>query len=361
MFSALPLCFRPLAVGFSGNRMFYRERGNMRKLFALILIACGFISAGVAVGQTATAAPMVGGAKAPAAAGPVFDVASVRPAAPIDQMTIFAGLRAGKRPEEMHIEGQRATFKYMSLKQLVAYGYKVRPYQVSGPDWMTTDRFDIAAKLSDGATRDDVPAMMQALLMDRFKLAAHLETKEHPVLGLMVAKGGSKMKEVPAAATLDESAELVPGQSKVDTVDGPMLLTRNADGSTTYNMGARGKMTLRVNGQTGTMDLEGSSMSMKGLAMMLTTLGGGSGRQVVDLTGLKGNYDVTVTFALSELVSSLRDSGIEIPGAPPSNGDPTGDSTVADALGKLGLKMQGTKADVEQLVIDHVEKAATEN
>ncbi|MDP9051995.1 MAG: TIGR03435 family protein [Acidobacteriota bacterium] len=333
----------------------------MRNRLAMVVIACGLIPAGAAFGQTAAVVTAADGAKA-AAAVPVFEVASVRPAAPIDQMTIFAGLRAGKRPEEMHIDGQRATFKYMSLKQLVAYGYKVRPYQVSGPDWMTTDRFDIAAKLPDGATRDDVPAMTQALLVERFKLAAHLETKEHPVLGLMLAKGGSKMKEVPAAAAVDESAELKPGQTKVDSVDGPMILTRNVDGSTTYNMGARGKMTLRVDGQTGTMQLEGSSMSMKGLAMMMTTLGGGSGRQVVDQTGLKGNYEVTVSFALSELVSSLRDSGIDIPGAPPpSGGDPAGDSTIADALGKLGLKMQGTKADVEQLVIDHVEKAATEN
>lgn len=321
----------------------------MRIGFVFAMVAIVLAGAGVADGQTA--AP---------AAGPAFEVASVRPAAQIDQAVIFAGLRAGKRPEEMHIETDRATFKYMSLKQLIAYGYKVRAYQVSGPDWTTTDRFDIVAKLPDGASKDDVPAMLQALLDDRFKLTAHLETKDHPVLGLMLGKNGSKMKEVPEAPALDETAELKPGQTKVDSVEGAMILTRNPDGSTTYNMGTRGKMTLRVNGDAGTMDLEGTAMTMKGLASILTTLGGGSGRQVVDMTGLKGTYEVKVVFGLQELTASLRDSGIDIPGGPGSN-DPSGNSTVADALNSLGLKMQGTHAPVEQLVIDHVEKLPTEN
>jgi uncharacterized protein (TIGR03435 family) len=329
------------------------------------------MAAGGAYGQTSslpsgaaaqTAAAGAGAATATAA----FEVASVRPAAVIDQATIFAGLRAGRRPESMHIESDRATFKYESLKQLAAYAYKVRAYQVSGPDWMTTDRFDIAATLPQGATRDDVPAMMQALLTDRFKLAAHLETKEHPVIGLMLAKGGAKMKEVPAAAALDESAELKPGETKVDSADGTTILSRNVDGSTTYKMGVRGTMTIRVDGQTGTMHLEGDAMTMKGLANMLTSLGGGNGRQVVDLTGLTGHYDVAVEFSLSELVASLRDSGIDVQvggggGGGSTASDPSGDATVSGALSRLGLKMQPTKAPVEQLVIDHVEKVATEN
>lgn len=324
----------------------------MRNRFAVILIASGFVLAGAAFGQTATS-------------GPVFDVASVRPAAPIDQMTILMGLRAGRRPESMHVEGSRATYTYMSLKELIAYGYKVRVYQVSGPDWLVTDRFDIAAKLPDGASKDDVPAMLQALLADRFKLAAHLETKEHPVLGLMAAKTGAKLQEVPAAPALDESVPLKPGETKVDTVDGPMHLIRNPDGTTTYDMGSRGAFTLKVDGDTGTMHLVGSAMSLKGLAMMLTTLGGGAGRQVVDMTGLNGHYELAVDFSLSDLVSSLREQGIDIPTRPQGGGDgaadPGGNLTVADALAKQGLKLEKSKAMVEQLVVDHVEKAATEN
>ncbi|HEV2619706.1 MAG TPA: TIGR03435 family protein [Acidobacteriaceae bacterium] len=345
----------------------------MRMRFVVVMVAIGLTGVGGAFGQSGSLLPVTAAAPGAATAAVAFEVASVRPAAAIDQATIFAGLRAGRRPESMHIETDRATFKYMSLKQLAAYAYKVRAYQVSGPDWMTTDRFDIAAKLPDGASKDDVPAMMQALLADRFKLAAHLETKERPVIGLMLAKGGSsngsssKMKEVSAAPPLDESAALKPGETKVDSIEGTTILSSNADGSTTYRMGARGTMTIRVDGDTGKLHLEGEAMTMDGLAARLTTLGGGNGRQVVDLTALKGNYDFAVEFSLAELVGSLRESGIDVPvrqsggGGPSVAADPGADATVADALGRLGLKLQPTKAPVEQLVIDHVEKTATEN
>jgi len=243
----------------------------------------------------------------------------------------------------MRVDADRATFTYMSLTELIAYGYKVRPYQVSGPDWLVRDRFDIAAKLPEGATRDDVPAMLQALLAERFKLAAHRETKEHPVLGLTLAKGGSKLQESTAApVALDENAPLRPGETKVDSTDGPIRMMRNGDGSTIYNMGARGKFTLTIDGQTGTMHMVASGITMKGLANMLTTLGGGNGRPVVDMTGLTGRYELAVEFSLSDLVTSLKDQGLDIPTGPRGGdggggaSDPSGDSTVADALGKQG-------------------------
>ena len=269
----------------------------------------------------------------------------------------------------MRVEGSRATFTYMSLKELIAYGYKVRTYQISGPDWLATDRFDIVAKLPDGGSKDDAPAMLQALLVERFKLAAHLETKEHPVLGLVVAKGGPKLKEAAAPAeAFDENAPLKPGETKIDSTDGPIRLMRNPDGSTTYNMGERGSFTLKVDGDTGTMHMEADGMTFKGFAGMLTSLGGGAGRQVMDMTGLTGNYQLAVDFSLADLVTSLRDQGIDIPTGPRGGGaatgaasDPGGDTTVSDALAKLGLKLEKSKAMVEQLVIDHAEKTATEN
>ncbi|HEX9202044.1 MAG TPA: TIGR03435 family protein [Acidobacteriaceae bacterium] len=335
----------------------------MRIQFGLSVVAAALF-AGAVLGQTATSPSQ---AAPSTSAGLTFDVASVRPAAAIDQATMLAGLRAGKRPQWMRVEGSRATYTYMSLKELVADAYKVRPYQVSGPEWLTTDRFDIAAKLPDGASRDDVPAMLQALLVERFKLAAHRETKEHPVLGLVV-KGAPKLQTAPALQAIDMDAPLKPGESKIDSIDGPMLLSRNPNGSTTYNMGARGKFTMLVDGQTGTMHMQADGMTLKGFANMLSSLGGGNGRQVVDQTGLTGNYELAVDFSLSDLVSSLRDQGIDIPTGPRgsaspdgSASDPAGDSTVSDALGKLGLKLEKSKAMVEQLVIDHVEKMPTEN
>jgi len=337
----------------------------------------GVVLAGVLAAPAGVLGQAAGGAMASQAAGTpagmTFEVASVRPAEPMDPRAMMASLRAGKRPETLNVDGLRLTIKYMSLKELIAYGYKVRTYQVSGPEWLATDRFDIVAKLPEGSTRDDVTAMMKALLADRFKLAAHLETKEHQVVGLVLAKSGPKLVESGAGENqpIDPSAPLAPGQTKLDSIDGPIILTRNDDGSTTYNLGARGSFTLKVDGETGTMHMTAKGMTLPGFSMMLTTLGGGNGREVVDMTGLKGRYELAVDFSLHDLVASLRDQGIEIPNGPgQANGgrgagadadDPAGDSTVSDALGKLGLKLQGARAATPQLVVDHVEKAATEN
>src|ERR1039458_5970133 len=91
-----------------------------------------------------------------------------------------------------------------SLKRLILTAYKLKPYQVSGPDWMDSVRFDILSKIPEGGTKDQVPEMLQALLAERFKLTAHRETKEQPVYGLVVGKDGPKLKpSVPDAARPD--------------------------------------------------------------------------------------------------------------------------------------------------------------
>ena len=297
----------------------------------------------------------------------VFDVASVRPSPPPDMQKMMMDLQAGKKPESVHIEGLRATFVYMSVKQLIAYAYKLRAYEVTGPDWMITDRFDILARMPDGSTKEDVPAMLQALLKDRFGLVAHQEMVDQPVLGLMAAKNGLKLQPAAAnAEVLDETAPLKPGESLLDSVDGRVLLRHNADGSTTY-VGPWGSFSLKFDGQSLSMHMQSESIDMRGFAMMMTTLGGGEGRQVVDMTGLKGKYQAAADFSLMDLTSSLHDQGIDIPTGPPGGGagggatDPEGGATVSAALEKLGLKLDKTRAQVERLVVDHVEKSPTEN
>ena len=114
-------------------------------------------------------------------------------------------MQAGRMPRfGPHVDNSQADYTYMSLKDLIANAYDVKPYQITGPDWMATARFDIVAKLPEGASKDDAPRMLQSLLKERFNLTAHLDTREHPVLALVVAKGGPKMKESPTAhAPLD--------------------------------------------------------------------------------------------------------------------------------------------------------------
>jgi uncharacterized protein (TIGR03435 family) len=137
-----------------------------------------------------------------------------------------------------------------------------------------------------------------------------------------------------------------------------MLLTSNPDGSVTYDLGARGSFNLKFNDETRSMHMDASALSMNGFAMMMTQLGAGQGRQVVDMTGLTGLYQSAVDFSLMDLVSSLHSQGIEVP---TGGGDPDGGPSVSSALDKLGLKLEKTHAKVNRLVIDHVEKDPTEN
>ena len=200
------------------------------------------------------------------------------------------------------------------------------------------------------------------------------------MLALVVGKDGPKLKESPAATgPIDENAPLKPGETKMDTPDGPIRMMRNADGSTTINRGAKGTFTQRMDMQSQTMTLESSRTTMAGFADMLTNMlrmGGGGGRQVVDMTGLKGNYQVAVEISMADLMAMARtmarDQGITMPMAPAGGGaagaspvpaadDPGGGSSVFGSVKKLGLKLEPSKAKVEQIVVDHVEKTPTEN
>jgi len=267
----------------------------------------------------------------------------------------------------VRVDGARATFNYESLKDLIAYAYKLRLYEISGPEWMVTDRFDIAARLPDGATKDDVPEKLRALLKDRFNLETHNELTDQPVLALVAAKGGAKLQLATASAeVLDETAPLKPGELMQDTPDGRVLLRRTADGSSTY-VGRWGSFSLKFDGESSSMHMKADCIDMKGFAMMMNTLGAGQGRQIVDMTGLTGKYQAAVDFSLMDLMSSLSAQGIVIPRGPGGGGgsgeasDPEGGATVAAALAKLGLKLEKSKAKVQRLVVDQVEKSPTEN
>src|SRR5580692_10751750 len=94
-----------------------------------------------------------------------FDVASVKLATP-DQAKIMAG----QQHIGLKVENNRVEIGISSLSELLGMAYKVKYYQVQGPDWLgaTGQRFDILAKMPEGATKDQVPEMLQALLAERF-------------------------------------------------------------------------------------------------------------------------------------------------------------------------------------------------
>src|ERR1035437_5113948 len=222
------------------NRM-----GNMveplgRKLSLGVLLSATVwmvLTAPVGLGQasapqpSATASPAATVSSQPTPAAKLeFDVASVRPSAPLDIQKLAADMQAGKMPNfGMHLDGLRAEYNYMSLKELVVAAYKVKPYEVTCPDWMATERYDIVARMPDGSNKEDAAAMLKALLEERFKLQAHTESQERPVLALGAAKGGPKLKDSPTPEPIDENAPLKPGERKIDMPDGPARYTQNIE------------------------------------------------------------------------------------------------------------------------------------
>jgi uncharacterized protein (TIGR03435 family) len=149
-------------------------------------------------------------------------------------------------------------------------------------------------------------------------------------------------------------------------------------GSSIIDMGLQGKMAFRLDPTKGTMHLDFSGTTMKGFADMVTQLfaqlGGTGGKQVVDMTGIEGNYDATVDLGLAEIIAMARAAGADIPaggpGGPGGRGgnapavasDPGGGGTsLTDAVQSMGLKLESRKATVDQLIVDHIEKTPTEN
>src|SRR5262245_10841908 len=116
---------------------------------------------------------------------PAFEVASIKPATP---ETMRSGQR-GARLNAAHLE-----LGYTSLAQILPYAFRVKPYQIVGPSWTTDSRWNILANLPPGSKTEQVPDMMKALLIDRFKLAFHIEKRPQPVYQLVVAEGGPKVE-----------------------------------------------------------------------------------------------------------------------------------------------------------------------
>jgi uncharacterized protein (TIGR03435 family) len=247
---------------------------------------------------------------------------------------------------------------------------------------MTTTHFDIVAKMPEGSKKEDAPKMLQTLLEERFMLTTHRASAEHPVLALVVGKGGPKLKaSADKPVAIDESAPLKPGELKMDGSDGPVRIKIDmTTGGSVIDMGLKGKMSYRLDVATRTLHVDFSMTTMTGFADMITQLftqlGGTGGKQVVDMTGIQGNYDATVDLGLAEIIAMARAAGVDIPGAPagtaggaggPGNvavaSDPGGGggTSLADAVQSMGLKLESRKAMVDQLIVDHVEKTPTEN
>src|ERR1035437_1111721 len=337
---------------------FYYKVEHMRKVLRRVMvISCLALASAVASAQMKS----------------TFEVASIKPAQPLDMAKLRAGIRNGETPRlGARVDGARAEYIYVTLQDLFFLAYNVKSDQITGPDWIASQRFDIFAKLPDGSSKDKVPKMLQALLEDRFKLALHRESKERPALALVTGAGGPKMKKSPESSKpVDAGAPLAPGEKQMDGPDGPIRTTTDKNGGFTMNMGAKGTVSYVVDPATRSMKIEASQLTKIGLADWLTVLSRatGGGMEVKDMTGLTGNYQVAIAFSVEDLTGMARAKWINEPN-PPAGGpampadaapDPGASSSLVKAVRSLGLKLESRKVPVEQLVIDHIEKTPTEN
>jgi uncharacterized protein (TIGR03435 family) len=273
-----------------------------------------------------------------AQSAPQFEVASVRVSS--EQPTTNAAA-AG-----VHIAGSQVRIASLPLKDYVAIAYAVRPSQVIGPEWIGQSRFDVSANLPAGATRAEVPAMLQALLAERFAVKAHRESRESPVYALTVAKGGLKIRPSPPAP----GEPAVPGAVDVAGAGSAQGVNLDLGGGTTF--------TLADNA------IEAKRITMTQLASTLTRF---TDRTVVDETGLASGerYDVTLMLTSEEYQATLIRSGVNAgivldPRALrfldrlPSN-------PLGPALEQAGLTLDSRKSPLDVIVVDAASKTPSEN
>lgn len=283
---------------------------KLRLAFAMVFAACA------ALGQQA-AEPLA------------FEVASIKPSEPQPM---------GRIRVMMNTDGGMLRYSNVSIKDCIRAAFKVKEFQIEGPEWMDNERFDIVAKFPAGATEKQVPEMLQALLADRFGLKFHRSTKEHAVYALVAGKNGPKLK--PAEVSTEE---VNPPAGK--RAGGPPR------GAVIMSMGPEGA------------HFKAPSTTLSNLSEMISRF---ADRPVVDMTGIKGEYDFDLTF-MPENMRGMPGGGHgpmgPPPGGPPAGAEPPADKagSIYDSVQAYGLKLDPRKAPIELLIIDHIEKTPTEN
>src|SRR5262249_44672616 len=121
-----------------------------------------------------------------------FEVVSIKPAAKSGGAPGFCIVPCSG--ENVTVTGSRVDIHYISLHQLILLAYRIKPYQLSGPDWMRAQRFDVAAKMPDGRGKEKLPEILKAMLEERFQLKVHRNTREQPVYALVVGKNGARLR-----------------------------------------------------------------------------------------------------------------------------------------------------------------------
>jgi uncharacterized protein (TIGR03435 family) len=256
----------------------------------------------VAVSAAALLGFVIAGSLAPrliafAQTKPAFEVASVKATNP-----------DSRAEPDIEPSPGGLTIRTKNVVGLLMWAYKIdEANEISGPDWIRSQSFDILAKTAAPASTEDLRLMLQRLLEERFKLTIHREQKVVPLYSLLLNKNGPKLNEVQEAP-------------------------RNGVGL------AMGEGTIT----------EHMINRISELASMLPVFL--EGRPVLDKTGLTGVYEVTLTVELEpDQKKRMPQAGAVFTGFGYTPG-------IFDAVEKAGLKLEATKGPVDFLVVDHVEK-----
>jgi uncharacterized protein (TIGR03435 family) len=235
-------------------------------------------------------------------ADPNFEVATIKPTDPSVQGKGF------------RVNGRKFSTLNTSLLEIIAFTYGVQQKQVvGGPAWMGTDHFDLSAQpdLEGQPSDKQWKSMIKKLLAERFGLKFHADKREMAAYVLTVAPGGNKMTPNPSGGAL-------PG----------------------LGFGRLGRLTARNATMT---DFAG---------LMQSTV---FDRPVVNNTALDGRWDFVLKWTPDE--TQFPDAPAAMKVAPPQPDAADAPPSVYKAMQEqLGLKLESTKAQVDVMVVDHVEK-----
>lgn len=263
-----------------------------------------------------------------------FEVASIKPS-----VTGLATARVSGGPETS--DPGQISYRNVTLRILILNAYKVKNYQIAGPDYLSDVRVNIVAKVPAGVSKDDSRVMLQNLLMDRFGLKVHRERKEMQAYTLVVGKRGAKLRAsalTPAedAGSRPSAPVSLPGRANLDKDGFPVLA--GGRGMALSLASGRIRMTVAQGTAAGICDLLSNQLN----------------RPVIDETGLDGKYDFHLEFATEKTMSP--------PGTPAGAGpgDPAPD-LMAAVEEQLGLRLESKTLPIDTVVVDHMERTATQN
>lgn len=266
---------------------------------------------------------------------PKFEVASVHPSPAVRQDGVAIGV---------HTDGAQVRINALPMRDYVARAYRVRQAQVIGPEWLTSERYDASAKLPDGATSDQIPEMIQAMLLERFQLKAHREKRDLPAYVITAGKPPLNMKLLPP----DTTPPTPTGTSDVQASGTAAGVSVNLGNGSSYTF-ANGVFT-------------GHKLTMDQLARMVERY---VDRPMVDMTGIPGSYDFSFKVGEEDsqvmLIHAALGAGMQLPPQVIQFAANGSVSSLMDGFQSLGLKMESRKAPIDVVVVDSLSKTPSEN